>query len=281
MAQWYISRNGQLQEGPLTEPQLKTMIIEGSLRPEHLAWRQGLAEWAPVASFAELRPQPVQPPRLDPPQRPVDPLISHSFAPPARPWAPASLRPEPTDANRSEGSAPHWMPPPHQGPPADIIASAYQLQRFAGFGFRLMALLVDSVAVGVVYSIVRYVILVFAAIVIRSLESGPGGVDDDVLQALALIFGFVASVASLLISWLYYAGLECSSRQATLGKLAFGLAVVDSNGQRLGFGRASGRYFGKLLSGLLLAAGFLMAAFTPKRQGLHDLMAGTLVLRVR
>jgi uncharacterized RDD family membrane protein YckC len=82
-----------------------------------------------------------------------------------------------------------------------------------------------------------------------------------------------------LIGWLYYAGFESSSRQATPGKQIFGIFVTDTEGYRISFARASGRYFGKMLSGFILLIGYLMAAFTERRQALHDKLANTLVLQ--
>ncbi|WP_299758527.1 RDD family protein [uncultured Pontibacter sp.] len=81
------------------------------------------------------------------------------------------------------------------------------------------------------------------------------------------------------IGWLYYAGFESSARQATLGKQLFGIFVTDTYGYRITFARASGRYFGKMLSGLILLIGYVMAAFTERRQALHDKLADTLVLQ--
>jgi uncharacterized RDD family membrane protein YckC len=73
--------------------------------------------------------------------------------------------------------------------------------------------------------------------------------------------------------------MESSARGATLGKMALGLRVVDLNGDRIGFGRATGRYFGKIVSGLILGIGYFMAAFTQQKQALHDIMAGCLIIR--
>lgn len=91
--------------------------------------------------------------------------------------------------------------------------------------------------------------------------------------------------ASFLISfvaqWLYFALLESSKMQATVGKLAIGLIVTDLNGQRISFGRATGRYFAKILSGLILLIGYIMVAFTQRKQGLHDMIANTLVYKTR
>jgi uncharacterized RDD family membrane protein YckC len=61
--------------------------------------------------------------------------------------------------------------------------------------------------------------------------------------------------------------------------MALGIIVTDLEGRRIGFGRATGRYFAKILSALILGIGFLMVAFTQRKQGLHDMIAGTLVVR--
>ena len=87
------------------------------------------------------------------------------------------------------------------------------------------------------------------------------------------------SLQLLIIRWCYYAGMESSALQGTIGKLALGLYVTDLEGKRIDFGRATGRHFGKILSGLTLYFGYLTAGFTAKKQGLHDYMSNCLVLR--
>jgi uncharacterized RDD family membrane protein YckC len=82
-------------------------------------------------------------------------------------------------------------------------------------------------------------------------------------------------------SWLYEALLLSSPWQATLGKLALGLRVTDEYGQRISFLRATGRHFAKYLSWMTIFIGFIMVAFTERRQALHDFIAGTLVWRDR
>ena len=94
-----------------------------------------------------------------------------------------------------------------------------------------------------------------------------------ILSGAAILYVVLA-----IIGWLYYALMESSSRQATVGKIALGLRVTDLNGERITFLRATGRYFGKIISGMILYIGFIMAAFTEKRQALHDLMAECLVV---
>ena len=86
-------------------------------------------------------------------------------------------------------------------------------------------------------------------------------------------------ILELVVGWLYFALQESSRFQATLGKRALKIVVTDLQGGRIGFPRASGRYFAKLLSTLSLGIDYLMAAFTARKQALHDLVADTLVVR--
>jgi uncharacterized RDD family membrane protein YckC len=78
--------------------------------------------------------------------------------------------------------------------------------------------------------------------------------------------------------WLYFAMMESSRWQGTVGKRGFGVKVTDMSGERIGFGRATGRHFGKYLSNILLV-GFIMAGLTRQKQALHDIISGCLVLR--
>jgi uncharacterized RDD family membrane protein YckC len=88
----------------------------------------------------------------------------------------------------------------------------------------------------------------------------------------------VGGLLGLIVAWLYFALQESSAKQATLGKLALGVKVVDAEGRRIGFGRATGRFFGKLLSSIIFGIGFLLAGWTAKKQALHDIIAGTFVV---
>src|SRR6185437_10738459 len=72
---------------------------------------------------------------------------------------------------------------------------------------------------------------------------------------------------------------ESSAWQATPGKMALNMSVTDMYGRRIGFGQATGRFFGKILSGLVFDIGFMLAGWTASKQALHDLMAGCCVVR--
>jgi len=87
------------------------------------------------------------------------------------------------------------------------------------------------------------------------------------------------SIISIVINWLYFAIMESGTGQATIGKKALGLKVTDLNGGQITFGQATGRYFGKILSTLIILIGFLMMLWDERKQTLHDKMAGTLVVK--
>lgn len=129
---------------------------------------------------------------------------------------------------------------------------------YAGFWRRVAAYMID------------WLVLLVPSFALGALL---GGVLGDVGAALA-------QIAALILSWVYFASMESSPRQGTVGKRAMGLRVCDINGQRISFGKATGRHFGKILSALIICIGYLMVAFTDRNQGLHDKMAGTLVLHL-
>lgn len=87
------------------------------------------------------------------------------------------------------------------------------------------------------------------------------------------------ALLGLAASWLYYAVLESGSYQGTLGKMLLNLKVTDLEGEQISFSRATGRFFGKFLSSFIIYIGYIMIGLTEKKQGLHDILAGCLVVR--
>ena len=103
------------------------------------------------------------------------------------------------------------------------------------------------------------------------------GIEDEELLSVALVV--VGLVVQLIGDWLYFALFESSSKRATPGKLALKITVTDIHGEGLDFATASGRFFGKLLSAATLGLGFVMVGLTRRQQGLHDILANSLVVR--
>lgn len=139
---------------------------------------------------------------------------------------------------------------------------------YAGFWLRLVAALVDMLAMFIPFCFVAFV-----ATVIVKLVSATNGYDP------ATVILTVLPPVAILATWLYFAVLESSSWQATLGKKLLGLYVTDIKGQRLSLSRATGRTFAKFLSSMSAGIGYLLCGFTEKKQALHDIVAGCLVLR--
>lgn len=120
---------------------------------------------------------------------------------------------------------------------------------YAGFWLRVVASLIDGL------------ILIIPVSIINAIFSRSGW-----------FFGGLAS-------WLYYALMESSEKQATLGKLAIGIKVTDLQCNRISFAQATGRHFAKIISSIILLVGYFMAGFTEKKQALHDIIANCLVIK--
>ncbi len=137
--------------------------------------------------------------------------------------------------------------------------------RYAGFWLRLVAVVIDT---GVVLIIMWMLGLVFG-INVASIEPTQTELDSIRLLEIAAIFA----------AWIYYAVMESTAPQATVGKLFLGIYVTDLDGNRVSFGRASLRYWAKYISSAILFIGYVMAAFTRQKQALHDIVASCLVLK--
>lgn len=135
---------------------------------------------------------------------------------------------------------------------------------YSGAFRRLFAYMIDGAVIIGGY-------LLFAAILRLTLFTGP-------LLALPMV-GLWYFSGLISFAWLYFALQESSKWQATVGKRALGIKVVGLDGKRISFGRATVRHFSKMLSRMILMIGFLMVIWTKKKQGLHDMIASTLVVR--
>ncbi len=133
---------------------------------------------------------------------------------------------------------------------------------FAGFWLRFLAVFFD----GVIMGIVNFSIVFVLALGLGQAISG------------ATIHPIISAVLGMLLYWTYFIYFT-NKQQATIGKKLLGLRVVAEDGSRLPLGKIIFREtFGKILCLITLYIGYLMVAFTAKKQGLHDKVAGSVVI---
>jgi len=136
---------------------------------------------------------------------------------------------------------------------------------YAGFWKRAIAYLIDAILLTFVLVLLGFI---FAVV----------GIVDFNDEGQMTHNGNLMDLLSILVSWGYFALMESSGKQATFGKMALGIQVTDYENQRISLVRATVRFFSKYLSAILLMIGFIMIAFTSRKQGLHDFIASTLVV---
>ena len=161
------------------------------------------------------------------------------------------------------------MSVPNSGPAAppppvwDAHPAAGSQIAYGGFWIRLVAYIIDAILLSLAMGAVGAV-------------AGINFFNPDIEN-----YSASANIVYVVVAWLYFALLESSERGATVGKMAMGLRVVSDQGQRLSFLNATGRYFAKIISAIILCIGFIMIAFTDRKRGLHDMIASTLVIKTR
>jgi uncharacterized RDD family membrane protein YckC len=167
---------------------------------------------------------------------------------------------------------------------AVAVANMPQLgsRAYAGFWLRFVAAAIDGL-------LFIFVMVVIGAIVVGFIGIGPyrdefeemaRNQPNPAFPVVVVLTAVTLMLSGIVINWLYHAGMESAECQATLGKMALALVVTDTDGQRISFARASGRYFAKIITGAVpLWIGWIMAGFTEKKQALHDMIASCLVLR--
>lgn len=156
------------------------------------------------------------------------------------------------------------LPPAQHLPPSPPIMMPVSaaFAGYAGFWKRVAASLID----GLILMVAGFIVGFIFGMVYGAATGGVKGVEP------------IGNLIGIVMGWLYSALLESSPRQATLGKMALGIKVTDLNGNPISFAKATGRHFGKIISVLTLLVGFIMVGITERKQGLHDMMAGCLVV---
>jgi len=148
--------------------------------------------------------------------------------------------------------------------------------KYGGFWIRSVSWFIDGIIVSIFFAIVHKLFDLSLGVHLQFLK---GGTVDQVKNFYGSPDVMFLSILSIGISWIYMAGFMSSKWQATPGMRLLSLKVVDYTGERISFGRATVRYLASWVSGSLFMLGYIMVAFTPRKQSLHDYIAETLVLR--
>ncbi|MGY3041017.1 putative RDD family membrane protein YckC [Rhodanobacter sp. TND4EL1] len=238
----WIGRDGE-RHGPYKEEDVREWLRSGQVSSADLAWYEGLADWQPLSVLF--------------------PDAVNTTPPPA-----------------GNGSN------PYSAPSAPLLpqTTAAALEDYAGFWKRVAAYILDAIILYLPQKLIENAFggAAAKATLEQAMKDNVG--NTDAMMAANMHYYSVMGPAMLVIlvmAVLYFAICESSAWQGTVGKLALGIRVTDMNGNRISFPRAIGRYFAKILSTIIIFIGFLMVAWTQRKQGLHDLICGTLVLNGR
>ncbi len=167
----------------------------------------------------------------------------------------------------------------------EVISTTEQNQvKYAGFWLRFAAYIIDQFVIGFAGFVIAVPIIigiVAFGVNLSFMKNRDEFFNEGGLMMVGGIIGLVILIAlfSLVMKWLYYALMESSKYGGTLGKMAVSIKVVDLNGNRISFGRASGRYFSRIITNMTMLIGYIIAGFTDKKQALHDMIASCLVIR--
>ncbi len=252
MTEWYYA-DGQDRQGPLLVEDLRQRFQRGEISLTTLVWREGYPQWKPVSEAVE--------------ELQLQNLTSAA----SNLGSGIDLRGDYTAIDNGTAPlpgtgggtySPYTAPAATAGYGAAVVGGGEVV--YAGFWKRYAAYFLDSFVVGIINLPVSVVFNLIGA------SSGN--------ESLALAMSMVAMLGGFVIGIGYYAGFHASRGGATLGKMAVGIKVVRSDGERITFMRGVGRYFGFILSSLTLMIGFIMAAFTQRKQALHDMLCDTLVV---
>ena len=148
---------------------------------------------------------------------------------------------------------------------------------YGGFWRRFWAYMLDGIIASLIPAVICLPLLIWQAMRL-SAPSAAEEVSASALIWFVLIY-LLWSVLGFLSFWLYFAFLESGKHQATWGKRLLGIKVVGCQGERISFARATGRYFSKILSYMICYIGFIMMPFTNRKRALHDMIAGTYVVK--
>jgi uncharacterized RDD family membrane protein YckC len=292
-AQWYYVNADRQRQGPVPATTIRELAASGSVNARTLVWRQGMPQWQALEQVASelgvvlAAPTPAPSPPPAPPAAPG----TDGLAPAATPDVEATriLASEPRLAEVAPASP---LAEPKRAAPASAypdaaVQQAYAAQVgadpqartafvgdghvvYAGFWKRFAANFIDSFIVGMVGGVIGGILGAIFGIAMFG-----GGVDP---MAGTLVSNGVNFLVGVVLGLLYYGGFHSSGSQATPGKMLIGIKVARGDGDRLTPMRAGARFLATYINLFTLGIGWLIAAFTERKQALHDFLCDTVVV---
>ncbi|MGL6290526.1 MAG: RDD family protein [Silanimonas sp.] len=294
-ALWYYVNADRQRQGPVPTSTIRELAAAGTLNARTLVWRQGMPQWQALEQVAAglgvtLASTPLAAPPSPPPASRVDdaaPTAARSTA--FDPDATRVLRAEPRLAEMpgAQGLSEPKRAEPIAAYPDAAVQQAYAAQVgadpqarrtlhgdghvvYAGFWKRFAANFIDSFLVGMVGGVIGGIIGALFGLAMLG-----GGADPLTGSMLSNGLNFVIGIV---LGLLYYGGFHSSSSQATPGKLLIGIKVARGDGDRLTPVRAGARFLATYINIFTLGIGWLLAAFTERKQALHDFICDTIVV---
>jgi len=275
---WYYAEGGK-QIGPVEESALDDLVRQGVVRDDTLIWREGMAAWQRHAAVrGSSNPSPGNAP--PPPQPAYQPMAAAAATPGADVrYCSECGRAIPASQLISFGNVSVCT----QCQPAYSQRLGGATRHFGGFWIRFLAIIID----GIILWVATLVIRIPLGLLGLGAGLGLGGLsrNADPAQALAALPVIMSLIGlSVLIQFALSLGYEVyflSTKGATPGKMVLGLKVTRADGGPLSAGLAAGRFFGRILSGMILWIGFIIAGFDGEKRALHDHICGTRVVYTR
>ncbi len=258
--QWYYSLKGQ-RLGPVAPSEFEKLAAEGTIQPDTLVWREGMANWQPYSTIATSTEAATG---------------SATAADDTAVCAVSGKRYPKREMIQYEGK---WISAEHRDeyfqrlregvaqPNASVVPGPFG---YAGFWRRFVAVFVDGIILGVVNTVVNIIIgLVFGAGMVFRANPAAGLGMFALMQASSLAVGITYQIFFI------------RKFDATPGKLAMGAKILCADGSKLSVGRIVGRYFAYILSAFILCIGYIMAGFDDEKRALHDRICDTRVIKTR
>ena len=264
---WYYVDAGQ-QAGPVDDAQLEALLRSGKINPGTLVWREGMANWQPYS------------------QATAPSQSSFASAAAGAPPVMGQSAPEAVcvECRRifsvnemirhgasyvCAGCKPVFMQKLSEGARINTITTRLENVRYAGFWIRFVAKFLDNL---IITAVLVIPILVFSFAGIASTRSG-----NSASQAIMISVQILAQLGYYVLAALYSI-FFVGKYAATPGKMICGLKVVMEDGRPVSYGRATGRFFAEILSGMICYIGYIIAGFDEQKRSLHDHICSTRVI---